>query len=120
MFDPGTPIFQQIADLICDDILRGVYEEDAQVASTNEFAAFYRINPATAGKGINQLVDRGILYKKRGIGMFVAPGAREKLLSLRRAEFTQTKLRKFVAEARAIGLTVDEVQRLITREYADE
>ena len=60
------------------------YPEETQVPSTNEFAAFHRINPATAGKGVNLLVDEGILYKKRGIGMFVADGARERLVAKRR------------------------------------
>ena len=72
--DEGRPIFVQIAEQIENDIIGGVLPEEAQIPSTNEFAAFYRINPATAGKGVNLLVDEGILYKKRGIGMFVAGG----------------------------------------------
>src|ERR1700710_2074877 len=77
--DDSRPIFLQIAEAIENDILAGNLAEEAQVPSTNEFAAFYRINPATAGKGVNLLVDEGILYKKRGIGMFVATGAKERL-----------------------------------------
>ena len=72
--DESRPIFQQIAEQIENDIISGVLPEETQVPSTNEFAAFHRINPATAGKGVNLLVDAGILYKKRGIGMFVADG----------------------------------------------
>ena len=74
--DEGRPIFQQIAEQIENSIIDGSLAEEAQVPSTNELAAFHRINPATAAKGINQLVDDGILYKRRGIGMFVSPGAR--------------------------------------------
>ena len=87
MLDDSRPIFLQIAELIEGDIVAGALPEEAQAPSTNEFAAFYRINPATAAKGINKLVDEGILYKKRGIGMFVATGARARLLERRREEF---------------------------------
>ena len=79
MIDDSKPIFMQIAELIENDIISGVLAEEAQVPSTNEFAAFYRINPATAAKGINRLVEDGLLYKKRGIGMFVTEGAPQRL-----------------------------------------
>ena len=77
--DEGMPLFVQIAEQLADDIVDGVLAEGARVPSTNELAAFYRINPATAAKGINLLVDDGVLEKRRGIGMFVAAGAREQL-----------------------------------------
>ncbi|BDZ51258.1 hypothetical protein GCM10025867_34990 [Frondihabitans sucicola] len=66
MIEEGKPIFVQIAEQVENDIIGGVYPPETQVPSTNEFAAFYRINPATAGKGVNRLVDDGLLYKKRG------------------------------------------------------
>lgn len=120
MFDDDSPIFVQVANTISNEILRGVYAEGDQVASTNDFAAFYKINPATAGKGINQLVDRGILFKRRGIGMFVAEGAREQLLQQRRTEFNTTQLRDFIDAARAVGLTKSELKNLIDQEYDNE
>lgn len=119
MFTDDKPLFQQVADLICSDILRGTYAEGDQVSSTNDFAAFYRINPATAGKGINLLVDQEILYKKRGIGMFVAQGAREKLLAIQQGEFMEKHVAEFVAQARALGLNLERVQELIAKEYRD-
>lgn len=67
-------IYLQIAQMLEDDILRGVYREEEQVPSTNELSRVYHINPATAAKGLNLLSAEGILYKRRGIGMFVAPG----------------------------------------------
>src|SRR5689334_14455453 len=85
--DEGRPIFAQIAEQIENSIIDGSLAEDAQVPSTNELAAFHRINPATAAKGVNELVDEGILYKKRGIGMFVSPGAQAKLRDRRRQQF---------------------------------
>ncbi|XBH20301.1 GntR family transcriptional regulator [Jonesiaceae bacterium BS-20] len=119
MFTDDKPLFQQVADLICSDILRGTYAEGDQVSSTNDFAAFYRINPATAGKGINLLVDQEILYKKRGIGMFVAQGAREKLLATQQGEFMEKYVAEFVTQARALGLNLERVQELIAKEYRD-
>ena len=85
--DESRPIFLQIAEQIENDIIGGVLPEESQVPSTNEYAAFYRINPATAGKGVNVLVDAGILYKKRGIGMFVATGARAAVIAAQDAPF---------------------------------
>lgn len=120
MLDESKPIFQQVADQICDDILSGVSPEGSQVASTNELALFLRINPATAGKGINLLVDRGILYKKRGIGMFVAAGAQESVRQDREAVFTQTQLKAFVAQAKSLGLTAETVTTLIVKEFNNE
>ena len=82
--DEGTPLFVQIAEQIADDILDGALVEGARVPSTNELATFHRINPATAGKGINVLVDSGVVEKKRGLGMFVAAGAQDQLPADRR------------------------------------
>src|SRR3954452_5999974 len=87
VFDDRSPIYQQIADRIRDDVLSGALKEDEQVMSTNQYAAYYQINPATAAKGFAELVDEGVLYKKRGIGMFVSPDAREKLREARRQRF---------------------------------
>ena len=71
-FDSGGPIYRQIADQYAADILSGRLAPDEQVMSTNQYTAFYHINPATAAKAFQHLVDDGLLYKKRGIGMFVS------------------------------------------------
>ena len=107
------PIFVELADRIADDILAGLLEEYAQVPSTNELAAFYRINPATAGKALNRLVDAGVLHKRRGLGMFVAPGARQSLRAERHAAFADEYVRPLMDEARRLGLTADHVIELI-------
>ena len=111
--DEGRPIFVQIAEQVENSIIDGTLAEEAQVPSTNELAAFHRINPATAAKGINQLVDDGILYKRRGIGMFVSPGARAKLRIRRREQFSDTYLRPLLAEAHKLGLSTMEVKEMI-------
>jgi DNA-binding transcriptional regulator YhcF (GntR family) len=111
VFDDRSPIYLQIADGIKNDVLSGALKEDEQVMSTNQYAAFYRINPATAAKGFAQLVDEGVLYKKRGIGMFVSPDARAKLLESRRQRFFADVVDPMLAEARMIGIGVDEIVR---------
>jgi GntR family transcriptional regulator len=118
--DESRPIFVQIAEAIENDILSGALPEETQVASTNEFAAFYRINPATAGKGVNLLVDEGILYKKRGIGMFVAEGSRAKLVDKRRDQFQTEYLEPLIAEAAKIGLTRSQLITMINRQTPKE
>jgi DNA-binding transcriptional regulator YhcF (GntR family) len=111
MFDDRSPIYLQIADGIKDDVLSGALKEDEQVMSTNQYAAFYQINPATAAKGFAQLVDEGVLYKKRGIGMFVSPDARAKLRTERRERFFADMVDPMLAEAKVIGIEVAEIVR---------
>ncbi|MEY9859474.1 GntR family transcriptional regulator [Catenulispora sp. GAS73] len=113
--DEGRPLFQQIAEQIEDSVLDGTLAADTQVPSTNELAAFHRINPATAAKGINQLVSDGILYKKRGIGMFVAGDARQRVLDRRREAFARDFVEPLLAEARRLGLNAADVQNLIEK-----
>ena len=109
MFDDRSPIYRQIADQIKADVLSGTLDGDEQVMSTNQYAAFYRINPATAAKAFQQLVDEEVLYKKRGIGMFVSPTAREVLRAQRRESFFSDLVDPMVAEAIALGIPISEV-----------
>ena len=97
------PIFQQIAEQLEEAILSGAYPEESQVPSITEYSVQYRINPATALKGINLLVDAGLLYKKRGVGMFVASGAREKLRQSRRERVYQDYVQRMVRGGRDLG-----------------
>jgi GntR family transcriptional regulator len=113
VFDDRSPIYLQIADKIKEDILSGALGEDEQVMSTNQYASFYRINPATAAKGFQQLVEEGVLYKRRGIGMFVSPEARERLRAERRERFFEQVVDAMIAEARVIGISLDEIVRRI-------
>ena len=111
--DDGTPLFVQIAEQLADDIVDGGLAEGARVPSTNELAAFYRINPATAAKGINLLVDDGVLEKRRGIGMFVAAGAQEQLRAGRRKRFAEQYVDPMLAEANRLGIDTDTLVSLI-------
>lgn len=111
--DEGRPIFVQLAEQIENDILSGALPEEGQVPSTNEFASFYRINPATAGKGVNLLVDAGILYKKRGIGMFVAEGSRGRIVAQRRDQFESQYVRPLLAEAAKLDIPREQLAEMI-------
>ena len=115
--DEGRALFLQIAESVEDSIVGGTLAEQERAPSTNELAAFYRINPATAAKGVNMLVEKGILYKRRGIGMFVAAGARAQLLAERRAAFAERFIAPLLAEARKLDLDAADLTALL-REHA--
>ena len=118
MIEEGKALFLQIAERIEDQILDGSLEENAQAPSTNELAAFYRINPATAAKGVAMLTDKGVLHKRRGIGMFVAEGARATLLGERRSAFADRYIDPLIAEARTLGLGADDLTALLRERAA--
>jgi GntR family transcriptional regulator len=113
VIEEGRALFLQIAEGVEDSIIDRSLSEESQAPSTNELAAFFRINPATAAKGVNMLVDKGVLYKRRGIGMFVAPGARELLLGERRTAFASTYVEPLLAEAGKLGLSAEDLSALI-------
>ena len=118
-FQDERPIFLQLAEQLEEGILSGVFPEESRVPSITEYSVTYKINPATALKGINMLVDTGLLYKKRGLGMFVATGAKEKLKSQRRDRFYHDYIEKLVREARNLGLDASELSEMINRGYED-
>ena len=111
--DEGTPLFAQIAERLAEEIADGGLAEGERVPSMNELAAFYRINPATAAKGLNLLADDGLLEKRRGIGMFVASGARKRLLAQRREQFASRYVEPLLAEAARLGIGADELLALV-------
>lgn len=111
--DESQPIFHQIAMMIMDDIVEGRLRVEEQVPSTNELSRFYNINPATARKGLQGLVDKGIIYKQRGVGMFVAKGAREVLLVERKEHFYEEYIKPLLEEARRIRMDEDMIIDLI-------
>ncbi|RHO82074.1 GntR family transcriptional regulator [Ruminococcus sp. AF41-9] len=106
-------IYIQIKEMIESDILRDILLEEERVPSTNELAKLYAINPATAAKGVNLLVDEGILYKKRGIGMFVAEGAKEQIMKKKKEHFYDDYIKSLMAEARNLGITKQELIAMI-------
>ncbi|MFC9997194.1 GntR family transcriptional regulator [Nocardia sp. NPDC127526] len=109
MFDDRSPIYRQIAERIRADVLHGALEEDQQIMSTTQYAEMFRINPATAAKAFQELVAEGVVYKRRGVGMFVAPGARGLIAGQRRERFFAEMVDPMIAEAKALGIPLDQV-----------
>lgn len=112
-FNEDQPIYIQVREQIEDQIINKQLQTDDQAPSTNQLVNFYKINHATVSKGINQLVDEEILYKKRGIGMFVAEGARKKLLEKRREVFVEDYVVTLVQEANKLEITDEELLAFI-------
>ncbi|AEF40051.1 GntR family transcriptional regulator [Hoyosella subflava] len=118
--DDGRPLFQQIAEMVENSIIDGTLAEEEQAPSTNELAAFNRINPATAAKGLNQLVADGILYKKRGIGMFVAAGARDQLRRRRQERFARQYVEPLITEARKLGISLTDLKSMLDQQEVNQ
>ncbi len=112
-FDSSKPIFMQVRAIIEDQIVNDQLREGEQAPSTNQLVQFYKINHLTVSKGISQLVDEGILYKQRGIGMFVAEGAKEKLMRKRKEAFVHDYVVGLVREAEKLGITESEIMAFI-------
>ncbi len=119
-FSEDTPIYRQIAQRIKADVLRGTLGPDERVMSTNELAEFYRINPATAAKAFQQLVEEDVIYKRRGIGMFVRPDAPSRLRREHRDRFFADVVRPMVVKANTIGIplseVIDRIQQMATED----
>ncbi|MBC3886921.1 GntR family transcriptional regulator [Acetobacterium paludosum] len=118
-FEDERPIFMQIAEGIEDAILTGAFAEEEQIPSITELSVNYKINPATALKGIAILVDEGIIFKKRGIGMFVAQGSVLKLRNKRKELFYEHYIKRLIEEAKKLGITTAEILDMVERGYEE-
>ena len=114
------PIYVQLCEWLSDMIIRGTIPEGEQIPSTTEISVEYKVNPATALKGINMLVDKGVIFKKRGLGMFVSVGAVEKLKAERQQDFQQTYVDKMCEEAKKLGISKNEIIAMIERGFENE
>lgn len=112
-FESETPIYIQIAEEIEDAILSGAFGEETQVPSTTEISVTYRINPATVLKGMTILTEEGILYKRRGVGMFVSPGAAGKIMAKRRRDFYDSYVMRLLNEAEKLNIDKEDIIRMI-------
>ena len=109
----SQPIFQQIIELIESDIITGVYQTDDLIISTTQISKVYSVNPTTAVKAISKMTDADILYKKRGIGMCVAAGAKEKITARRRDIFINQTISSLITEAKTLGISTNELVSVI-------
>jgi DNA-binding transcriptional regulator YhcF (GntR family) len=114
--DEDKPIFIQIKEHLEDAIINENMKQDERVPSTNEFAAYYKINPATAAKGINELVDEGILIKRRGVGMFVTADAKAILIEKRKQTFHKNYVSPLISEAKKLRISMDDLLQIIEKE----
>lgn len=113
LLNEKKPIYEQIRDWLADQIIDETLVEDDKVPSTNEIVTYFKVNHITVSKGVTELVEEGVLYKKRGVGMFVAEGARSKLLETRRDGFVEEYLKPMLEEARKLDLTESDIQKMI-------
>lgn len=114
-FNQDKPIFIQVAEAIENQILDGLLKPEEQTPSTNDFQRVYQINPATARKGLNILVDEGILYKKRGMGMYVSEDAMEKITNKRQKEFFTTHIPELIKEIKRLNIPMDKLIKEIKK-----
>lgn len=111
-FKESKSIYLQIADRICDEILRGQYKEEERIPSVREYAATVEVNANTVVRTFDYLQSREIVYNKRGLGYFVSPGAREVILSLRRKVFLQEELPEFFRSLKTLDISLDEIEKM--------
>jgi len=119
-FSSEKPIFLQIAQELEDAIFTGAFPEETQMPSTTDISVSYKINPATVLKGVNILVDEGIAYKKRGIGIFVSKGAVHKIRQKRQKDFSKDYIETLIMEAKKLGLSKKDIIELIGGSMEDE
>jgi len=108
-FKNNKPIFLQISEHICDEILQGTYREGERLPSVREYAAGVEVNANTVVRSFDWLNQKGIIFNKRGMGYFVSEGAREAVLKLRRSEFFEEQLPEFFRTTKALGITLEEI-----------
>lgn len=113
--ESDKPIYVQTAEWIEDNILSEAFGEETRIPSTTEISVQYKINPATALKGVQMLVDKNIIYKKRGLGMFVAAGAKEKIRETRKQEFFDKYITALISEAQMLGISREEIRQMIDK-----
>ena len=109
MFNNDKPIFQQMADRLCDEILVLTYQDDERIPSVREYAVMLEVNTNTAVKAYEQLSRENIIYNKRGLGYYVTPGAREQILKQRRKAFLEQQLPELFRQMNLLGLGIEDV-----------
>lgn len=119
VLDESRPIFQQIYEMIEDDIIEGALEEGDQIPSTTELSKFYQINRATAQKGLAMLIEDGNAYKQRGVGIFVSEGATQNLIEKRKKDFQLQFIKPMLEESKRLRMSKEEVIKFIEEDKDD-
>ena len=113
----GLPLSQQISQNIEDMIVDGTLAPGDQIPSSTQMVKFYRVNHITVLKGVNMLADEGLIFKKRGVGMFVSDHAREILVNRRRKMLSEHYIAPLVREAEKLGISMHELIGMIKEEH---
>lgn len=111
IFNQDKPIYLQISDRLCNEIIAGTYEDDARIPSVRDYAATLQVNANTAVKAYEQLSRDGIIYQRRGMGYFVTAGARDRIMEQRREVFMRDTLSAVFADMQLLGITIDDVAK---------
>ena len=109
-FTNDKPIYIQMADRLCEEILSGVYKDDDRIPSVREYAVLLEVNTNTAVKAYEQLAREEIIYNKRGLGYFVTPGAKQQILKARKQEFMKERLPELFRQMQLLGITLEDVK----------
>ena len=118
-FKESKPIYLQIADRICDEILQGKYSEEERIPSVREYASTVEVNANTVVRSFDYLQGQDIIYNKRGLGYFVHTGARERILDLRKEVFLRDELPEFFRQIKTLDIPLEEVEEMY-KEYLKE
>ncbi|AEB73140.1 GntR family transcriptional regulator [Lentilactobacillus buchneri] len=116
-FNSSEPIYRQVAEQIEDAIASGGFAEGDQIPSTTEISKEFHINPATVLKGMNIVAAKNLIEKRRGLGMFVQAGARQRILVEKRNGFFDEFVENLVREAQNLDISEDELLNLVKRGY---
>ena len=120
IFSNDKPIYIQMADRLCDEILSGVYQDDDRIPSVREYAVLLEVNTNTAVKAYEQLAREEAIYNKRGLGYFVTPGAKKQILKVRKQEFMKEKLPELFRQMQLLGITLEDVKDVYDATLKDE
>ncbi|MCH5302338.1 MAG: GntR family transcriptional regulator [Prevotella sp.] len=108
-FNSDRPIYLQMADRLCDEILTGTYKADDRIPSVREYAVMLGVNTNTAVKTYEQLAQESIIYNRRGLGYFVAGGAKEQIMKVRRQAFMEERLPELFRQMQLLGISIESV-----------
>jgi DNA-binding transcriptional regulator YhcF (GntR family) len=120
IFSNDKPIYIQMADRLCDEILSGVYQDDDRIPSVREYAVLLEVNTNTAVKAYEQLARGEVIYNKRGLGYFVTPGAKKQILKVRKQEFMKERLPELFRQMQLLGITLEDVKDVYDATLKDE
>ena len=119
-FKESRPIYLQIAERIMDEILQNVYEESDRIPSVREYAAEVEVNANTVARSFDYLQTREIIFNKRGIGYFVANGAKDTIRTLRKKEFVEESLPELFRKMALLDISIDDVNTLYKRHCGNQ